>query len=94
MDNKINLNEIRTKISEIDKELAALIEKRFNLVLQVGQYKKANNILIFDETREKAVIAKCKEQLNDNKYNDYLERIYVEIMNTCKDIQKNEIKIL
>lgn len=94
MEGKINLNEIRDEINEVDKEIVKLLEKRFNLALHVGQYKIANNLPIFDEKREKAVIAKCKEMLISDKYNDYLEKIYIEIMNNCKDIQKKEIRIL
>lgn len=94
MENKINLDKIRNEINSIDKELVELLEKRFNLVLQVGQYKLAYNQPIFDNEREKVVIEKCKNQLTNKQYSDYIEKIYIQIMNTCKDIQKNEIKIL
>ena len=88
---KLNLNEIRDSISEVDEEIVQLLEKRFNLTLKVGKYKKNNNIPIFDDEREKIVIEKCMDMLEDSKYQNYLQKIYEEIMNTCKDIQKNEI---
>ena len=94
MENKIDLNEIRNEINSIDKELVKLLEKRFNLVLQVGQYKTVHNLPIFDDEREKIVIEKCKNQLSNKQYSNYIENIYTQIMNTCKDIQKNEIKML
>lgn len=90
----LNLNDIRDKISSIDKELVVLLEQRFDLVIQVGAFKIENNLPIFDEKREKAVIEKSTELLRNKNYSKYLEKLYGEIMNTCKDIQKNEIKIL
>jgi len=94
MENKINLNEIRNEINSIDKELVNLLEKRFNLVLLVGQYKVAHNLPIFDENREKIVIETCKNQLENKSYSNNIEEIYIQIMNTCKSIEKNKIKIL
>lgn len=94
MENKINLDEIRNEINSIDTELVKLLEKRFNLVLQVGQYKTVHNLPIFDLEREKKVVEKCKNQLNNKRFSNYIEKVYLQIMNTCKDIQKNEIKIL
>jgi monofunctional chorismate mutase len=88
---KLNLSEIRDSISEVDEEIVQLLEKRFNLTLKVGQYKKNNNIPIFDDEREKIVIEKCMDMLEDSKYQNYLQKIYEEIMNNCKEIQKNEI---
>ena len=94
MDNNLDLdlNEIRLNINSIDKEIVKLLEERFNLVINVGKYKKLNSMNIFDEEREKIVIEKTKEYLENNKYKPYLEKIILEIMNTCKDIQKNEIE--
>jgi len=94
MENKINLNEIRNEINSIDTELVKLLEKRFNLVLQVGQYKTVHNLPIFDNKRENIIIEKCKNQLSNKQFSNYIEKIYIQIMNTCKDIQKNEIKII
>lgn len=94
MDINIDLNEVRNEINQLDKEIVLLLEKRFNAVLNVAMYKKINNMPILDEDREKAVIEKCKGYLSGKKYEDYLENIYVEVMNNCKEIQKNEIKVL
>lgn len=91
MENKLDLDEIRSNINLIDKEIVKLLEGRFNLVINVGQYKKLNNKNIFDAEREKIVIEKSKEYLNNKSYEQYLEKIFLEIMNTCKNIQKEII---
>lgn len=92
MENKLDLNEIRANINLIDKEIVKLLEERFNLVINVGQYKKLNKMNIFDAEREKIVIEKSKEYLNNKSYEQYLEKVFLEIMNTCKDIQREILR--
>ena len=92
MEEGLNLNEIRNNINETDKEIVELLEKRFNLVIKVGQYKIINNLPVLDEKRETIVINKCKEQLKNKRYSNYMEEIYIKIMDTCKKLQENEIK--
>ena len=46
------LAELRKKIDEIDKELLALVLKRFDLVDRVAEVKKANNLPVFVPGRE------------------------------------------
>jgi len=94
MQSEINLDEIRDEINSIDKELVKLLEKRFNLVLEIAGYKAARNLPIFDSEREKIVIEKCKTQLVNKKYSKHIEKLYIQIMNTCKDIEREEIKLL
>ncbi|MGB4440091.1 MAG: chorismate mutase [Sedimentibacter sp.] len=94
MENKIDLNEIRNEINSVDADLVNLLEKRFELVLKVGKYKASQNLPVLDEAREKTVIEKCKNHLKNKKYTNYIETVYTQIMNACKDIQKDEIKIL
>ena len=87
----MELDEIRLEINKLDEKIVQLLEKRFNLVLEVGKYKKEKALDILDESRENLVMNNCKKHLIDDEYNLYLEKIYTQIMNTCKEIQKNQI---
>ncbi len=87
----MELEEIRMEINNLDEKIVKLLEQRFNLVLEVGKAKKENNLQIFDGSRENAVIENCKKHLENEKYQEYLEKIYIQIMNTCKEIQNNQI---
>ena len=46
----------RDKIDEIDSQLVDLFEERMEIVLTIADYKKENNIPIFNESREQEVI--------------------------------------
>lgn len=52
------LDDYRDTIDEIDKKITELFEKRMDVVLKVGEYKKKNNLPVLDESREKQVIEK------------------------------------
>lgn len=52
------IDDYRNKIDEIDKEITRLFEERMDIVIKVGEYKKQNNLPIFDKNRESQVIKK------------------------------------
>lgn len=54
----MDLNQCRDEIDRIDKELIRLFQERMEVVENVGKYKKAHNIPILNEEREKQVIEK------------------------------------
>ena len=51
----------RETIGEIDKEIAALFEKRMNAVRLVSEYKIEHGLPIYDEARENALIEKSPQ---------------------------------
>ncbi len=83
----MDLNSVRIEINEIDKEIVACIEKRFNLAVEIGKYKKENNLPVYDEVREKKVIENCIGYLNNKNYASHIEDIYMQIMNLSKKLQ-------
>lgn len=82
------LDEARKEINNIDSEIVSLLERRFNVVLNVGQYKKENNLPVLDEEREKKVIKNCISKLNNKDFSKSVEEIYKQIMDSCKDLEK------
>lgn len=51
----------RLEINELDQEIIALLEKRFELVGKIGSFKKLNALPVRDEARERALIEKQVE---------------------------------
>lgn len=50
----MDINELRTQIDCIDDQLVKLFVQRMEVSEQIGNYKKENNLPIFDPTRERA----------------------------------------
>lgn len=85
----MELDKARIEINNIDKEIVKLLEKRFNIVVEVGRYKRKNNLPIYDELREKQVVDSCISFLENKDYSKCVDDIYFQIMRTCKDIQNH-----
>lgn len=85
------LHKLRQEIDQIDNELVKLFEKRMNISKKVADYKRINNIPIFDEARESKVIEKNIDKLNDKSLRHELEEFYKVIFRISKDIQEREL---
>ena len=58
----MDLNEIRSEIDKIDDELVRLFCQRMHVAAQVADYKKANNLPIFQPARERAKLQDVAEE--------------------------------
>ena len=88
----MNLEEIRTEIDSIDKELVSLFIRRMNCASAVAEYKKANNLPILDASRERALLKKVSE-LSGEELEEYTRTLYSTILSLSRSYQhksKNE----
>ena len=51
-----DLEDYRKELDALDRELVALFEKRMQLSQSIGNYKRAHDLPIFDESREQLVV--------------------------------------
>ncbi len=85
-----DLARCRAEIDEIDSQLLALLEKRIRVAESVAKYKLANNMKVFDETRERAVLDKIGSRSPED-VRDKLVGTYDGIMNMSK-LHQYELK--
>ncbi len=78
------LIEAREAISAIDKEIAALFEKRMEAVRLVAEYKKERGLPVFDSDREDEVVRRNLE----NVVNEEIKEFYVPFIRGTMDISK------
>lgn len=83
----MDLSNARIKINSLDKEIVHLLEKRFEIVLEIGKYKKENNIPVYDEQREKTVVKNCISYLNNKEFSKQIEDIYKQVMTSSKELE-------
>lgn len=85
---KENIDELRTRIDEIDNELLDILTRRMGVVNEIGKYKKQNNITILQQGRwEKIlekVLAKGAEKDLDN---EFIEKVFKAIHQASIDRQ-------
>lgn len=88
-----NLKYYRDEIDNIDKELISLFERRMNIAKKVAEYKKANNLPILNEEREKEVILKNVNLLQNKEYSKITQEFFEKIMEISRSIQDELINI-
>ena len=59
------LNELRAQLDAINSELAALLERRFEITDEIGALKRDNSAPVRDRTRELAILEQVTAQLTD-----------------------------
>ncbi len=84
------LEEARTIINSVDKEMIELFKKRMSASKMVAEYKKENSLPVFDKTREEAI----KEKNVNNLDNKELETYYLEWFNSLLKVSKDYQKKL
>ena len=81
------LEKLRQEIDEIDAEILNLLNKRIELVLQIGEVKAKNNDNVYVPHREKAIIERLNKLNTGHFPNDALETIYREIFSVSRVLE-------
>ncbi|MGN0687326.1 MAG: bifunctional chorismate mutase/prephenate dehydratase [Oscillospiraceae bacterium] len=87
---ELDLGEIRNKIDDIDVQLLELFKKRMQLTGDVARYKAANNMVVFQGDREKAIIEKVKAN-SPEELRKSASFLFMNIMDISKCAQANDI---
>lgn len=80
------LDLLRIKITEIDKEMINILKKRIEISKKIGEFKKNNNLPIFDPKRESEIIELfTKDEKLENKI--FIEKFLQLLMDISKEVQ-------
>lgn len=84
-----DLNQLREEIDAVDTQLLDLLSQRVQLVREVGEYKKANDLPIVDPQREQKIIARKMENAEKlNLRGDFIKKIWRTIFDEAYEIEK------
>jgi chorismate mutase len=89
------LDKLREQINHIDDELMQLISQRMSIAEKIGEYKKNNNVTIFQQGRwnevlEKALGKASRVGLSEEFITRYMDAIHMESINRQNKIMNNE----
>lgn len=85
----MTLDQARVEINSVDKEVAALFERRMKAVESVIDYKIANNLAIFDAVREAQVIERNCQLISDSALIGYYKEFITSMMDISKKYQQD-----
>jgi len=84
----MNLDELRKKIDETDRNIVKLIAERIRTAGEIGAIKKGERKQIEDPAREKLVLKHISDIAHEERLNpDDVTRIYRQIMSMAKNFQ-------
>jgi chorismate mutase-like protein len=84
----LDINDLRNKIDALDEEIVNLLNKRTEIVLEIGKLKSKSDSSIYVPHREQEIIKRLTN-LNKGPFpNDGLAHVYNEIMSACRSLEK------
>jgi len=86
------LDKLRKEIDLCDKDLVEIFEKRMDLVKKVANYKNNNSMDVLNKDREKEVIDKNLEYLDNINFKNNLEDFFENVMRISREIQNKEVQ--
>ena len=87
-----DLKTLREKIDETDRNIVKYFEERMEISLKIAEYKKKNNLQVYDAKREEKVIEKNLQRLQNKTFSQSLEKFYKNLMNLSKEEQQKLMK--
>ncbi|EJR91189.1 chorismate mutase [Bacillus cereus VD196] len=85
-----NIQILRRAITDLDRELLGILNKRGQIVRKIGTEKKKLNLNIYDSKREDELLTKLKDSNNGPYSSQMIEEIFKCIFKFSKDLQKTE----
>lgn len=83
----MQLDLYRQEIIELDKQIARLLEERFEFVMKIGDYKRDKNMPIQDLKRDEIVMKNATDSLKNDTYKKEIEKVFQNIIIISKSIQ-------
>lgn len=88
-DNGGSLKLLRAKIDQCDNEIIELLDRRFELVREIGRYKASLNLPVSDGTREMQVLAQRAAKAPPRS-RSFVENIFKLIISESCQVQKED----
>lgn len=83
---KLDLNEIRGEIDEVNQEMLRLLVKRLQLCSDVAEYKKARGLPVYVPEREKAILDWAESTAGPG-FAPYARRFFEQVMALGRDYE-------
>ncbi len=83
-----DISDLRTEIDRIDDSLTSLFERRLCLAERIAQYKRDNDMPVFDKSRELDIISAQCSKVPD-RHIDLIKQFYISVFDISRRLQQN-----
>ena len=87
----MDLNQLRDNIDNIDTKILSLFLERMDLCRDVAEYKRINNLPVFQGGREEQIINRIKAMTGDPDLEDGTAALFTTIMDISKHLQNQKL---
>ena len=87
----MTLEELRTQIDELDRQLVALLSRRAEAALEAGRLKVATSLPIYEPAREKTIYENVRAANKGPLPDIELTHIFERIIDVMRALQRNEL---
>jgi chorismate mutase-like protein len=87
----MTLEELRSRIDELDRQLVELLNERARAAKMVGHLKAATSLPVYEPSREKIVYANVRTANKGPLPDRELQHIYERIIDVMRALQRNEL---
>jgi chorismate mutase len=85
-DAKVGIDELRTRIDEVDCKVVDLLNDRAKLALEIRALKPQAKMALYDPKREEQIFARLAACNKGPLYGDNLREIYEAILHVMKEL--------
>jgi chorismate mutase len=85
------LEALRRSIDELDGRILELVAERVKVVLAVGQFKRENNIAVYDPDRERNMLDQLCSRAPAPLDADTVRRIFERLIDESRRIEQHSI---
>ncbi|MGN1479554.1 MAG: bifunctional chorismate mutase/prephenate dehydratase [Acutalibacteraceae bacterium] len=87
---ELDLKKIREEINGIDDEIAELFEKRMVLARDVAEYKRKNDVAVYDRRREREIINRVSGEVSE-ELSSYSKILYATMFQLSRSYQFKQL---
>ncbi len=87
----MEIEELRVRIDELDRQLVALISERARCAQQIGQLKRATSLPVYEPNRERVIYENVRAANQGPLPDIELTHIYERIIDVMRALQRDEL---
>lgn len=88
---KLSLEELRSSIDKVDKQILELLHERVGLVMSVGEYKRERGIPVYDPERERALLDRLSKSAEPPLDAHTIRSIFERIVDESRRIEQHHV---
>ena len=85
------LETLRRSIDDLDGRILSLIAERVKVVLAVVQFKRENDMAVYDPERERNMLERLSRQAPEPLDAETVRRIFERLVDECRRIEQHSI---